>query len=347
MRIAYLSFEKPGHSGVGQKIAAQCQTWSQQGHNVHNIIFSSLPSKHSIPTLNLFLNRKVIRKALVDFKPDIIYMREIKYFPGLIRCLAKIPYIVEINSDALTELRLTNKLKYLYHKIFSVILLRNATGVCYVSHELRKQFSNKVNKHQKQIVVANGYQFDDIQGATFTVSRSSIETQKPQIIFVGSPGQIWHGLDHFEAFAAQCPEFDFHVVMPGYKSRQENIKAHGGLYGSALHELYRTMDIGMGTMAAYRKKVFEGSSLKVREYIAFGLPVIVPYYDTDLHVFTPSQGVLSLPNEPDTLCAHIKKVKKFISKWHGKRINCSHFVPVLSYKNKEESRLRFMEDCVA
>jgi hypothetical protein len=40
--------------------------------------------------------------------------------------------------------------------------------------------------------------------------------------------------------------------------------------------------IGIGTLEAYKKNMFEASPLKVREYFARGFPVIIGYEDTDL-----------------------------------------------------------------
>ena len=49
----------------------------------------------------------------------------------------------------------------------------------------------------------------------------------------------------------------------------------------------------------HRKKQEEASPLKVREYIALGLPVILPYKDTAFIDGCPD-WVLELPNAPST-----------------------------------------------
>ncbi len=54
----------------------------------------------------------------------------------------------------------------------------------------------------------------------------------------------------------------------------EYIKFHGRKDGEELENIYKEMDIGMGTFASYKRGVFLSSSLKVREYLAHGLPIV-------------------------------------------------------------------------
>lgn len=77
----------------------------------------------------------------------------------------------------------------------------------------------------------------------------------------------------------------FHLVGEGPQKKtymkladkyqlSENIIFHGGKFGKELHELYEEVDLTVSTLGFYKDGVDKSSVLKVREYLAKGLPVI-------------------------------------------------------------------------
>ena len=56
---------------------------------------------------------------------------------------------------------------------------------------------------------------------------------------------------------------------------EAHVVFHGGVYGEDLTRLYNSMDIGVCSLGAHRKRVDLSSELKSREYLAKGLPLIV------------------------------------------------------------------------
>ena len=52
--------------------------------------------------------------------------------------------------------------------------------------------------------------------------------------------------------------------------------------GTELDRLFNDCDIAVGTLGMHRKNLTFGSTLKVREYMARGIPFIISYTDEDL-----------------------------------------------------------------
>jgi len=114
-------------------------------------------------------------------------------------------------------------------------------------------------------------------------------------LFAGSLAAPWHGLDvAVEGLLSVDPDAEIHVVgprieVPGGSSGQ--VVFHGELTRAGLGEVAEFCDAGLGTFALGKKGMLQACTLKVREYTAFGLPVVsgaidsgfpagFPYYRT-------------------------------------------------------------------
>jgi len=103
----------------------------------------------------------------------------------------------------------------------------------------------------------------------------------------------WHGYDRFIEGLHNYKEnggtekIVFHVVGPEgdgslseYQSLvkkyslEENVVFHGTMFGDALAELFDRCDVAVACIAGYRKKFKKSSELKIREYMASGIPFI-------------------------------------------------------------------------
>ena len=69
-------------------------------------------------------------------------------------------------------------------------------------------------------------------------------------------------------------------ILPEYEALEEkyglsgHVTLHGRLFGEALEELYRLCTIGIDILGGHRKDFPVSSTLKSREYGAWGLPLI-------------------------------------------------------------------------
>jgi hypothetical protein len=98
--------------------------------------------------------------------------------------------------------------------------------------------------------------------------------------------------------------------------------------------------IAIGTLGLYRKKMDEACPLKVREYLAFGLPVLAGYEDTD--VPAGADYFLRLPNDNAPLAPHREKIAGWLDRWRGRRVPHTA-IAHLDTVEKEKRRLAFIQ----
>jgi hypothetical protein len=113
-----------------------------------------------------------------------------------------------------------------------------------------------------------------------------------------------------------------------------------GLKSRAEYEpLMREATVALGTLGLYRKQMHEACPLKVREYLALGLPVIAAYRDTDIPV--DADYFLSLPNDNSPLSLQRERIVAFIDRWRTRRVSRAA-IAHLDVAVKEKERLAFM-----
>lgn len=165
-----------------------------------------------------------------------------------------------------------------------------------------------------------------------------------RFVFLGSAGQSWHGVDHIAELAAAKPHWRFDIV--GVERGElalpipPNMTFHGRLLQRAYQPLLDRADIAIGTLALYRKGMEEASPLKVREYLANGLPVITAYRETDFP--EPVPFVLQLPNRPGNVLENLPAIERFARSWKGRRVEPDG-IGHLDTAVKEAARVGYME----
>lgn len=352
MKIVYLSFEPPGNtSGVSKKIQSQILEWRRAQHDVQHLVLNTadshdgnqstkylFPKNNIKPMLAAFLNHQVLRGEITAYRPDVIYIRQMLWWPGLVNCLKGFKVIQELNSDIKNEYKLfrgISSLKLYWYEVSKNFLNPLTSGFVFVTSELATRYSVGSVPF---CVIGNGCHFNDF----FECDRKN--NKRPQLIFVGSPGQPWHGIDKLLQMAQLIPEMDFHIVVPAFEQcTLRNVYCHGRVIGENLISLYRNMDFGVGTLALHRKNMDEASPLKTREYAANGLPIIAGYDDTDL---SGKPYFLNIGNYDNNVCDSIEDIRMFVNKWIGKPFPYDDARVQLSYEFKERIRLKFFEDIV-
>jgi len=355
MRIAFLiEWNAYTSSGVLTKVEAQVREWCVQGHEAR--VFVVTPRIDGAMAIDLaistpiffpfpfrrrqFFNKvfatQTVSRHLRQFGPDVIYYRHSMWYPGQVGNLRHVaPYIVELNSLSSEEFRMRSRLAGAFNAITEPWLLDNAAGFVAVSGEIAQHYTRA---GKPVTVVANGFP------VTSCEPRPPTHNERPQLLFVGTPGQSWHGLDKITRLAAQLPDCDFHVAgpeaseIPGINGLP-NIQAYGYLQRVQLVDLYQRMDIGIGTLALHRKQMEEASPLKVREYVAHGLPVIAGYYDSDL---SGSDFFLNIGNTEHNVLEQKDSIRDFIERWRGRTIDHAEVLARVDTAAKETKRLAFM-----
>jgi glycosyltransferase involved in cell wall biosynthesis len=365
MRIAYLvEVDITNESGIARKINGQTKHWQALNHQVKVFSVPSLNKNkeskssvleveseifiHSISRkfkgqvknyLNKILSSGTLHNSLIKFSPDIIYYRQGIWFPGFDKIL-NLPYpiVIEANTNDLEEIKLEGKIRQLVYKYGRKKIINKASGFIGVTDEITKLYTPSV---QSSVTITNGYQFD----GNLCVKPTQ-HNKRPQLVFVGSPGCAWHGVDKIITLARSTPDFDYNIIgytshMFAQESLPNNICFHGFLSINDLIELYSQSDIAIGSLAFHRAGLNEGCPLKVREYCAFGLPVILGYIDTD---FDGQNFVCNIGNYEDNITTKIGEIMQFVSSWHGKRVQKQIVESLVSFEVKEKKRLAYFEE---
>lgn len=355
MKVAYLvHLNLSPNSGVAKKVASQVALWKELGVETTLYVVTrlgdvadfalSLGGKAFVYSGGAYNLAKlwVIEQAVKDilyWKPDVVYLRRDLVYPGYIRLASTIPVVQEVNSDELAELRLYSRVQYVYHRLTRRLLDFRTKGWVFVTHELQYHpyFSQLPGK---KAVIANGVDFGRLPNLPIS------PIPEPTAVFVGYPAP-WHGIDKIIALAKLLPGWRFHLVGVSAKDVPEapsNVLLHGSLSLSEYLPILQKGHIALGTLALHRKGMNEASPLKVREYLALGLPVIIGYRDTDFPEGAPF--LLQIPNKEDNIQESLDDILRFYENWKSRRIP-RDAVAHLDLRQKEKKRVQFFSEVVA
>lgn len=316
--IYYIPHSKRNDDGVIKKIRSQIKVWESNGATVTCLWHY----KHNKNTDNIFevnFNRflfpfKLI-KEINELKPDFIYLRYTSINLLLMYLLVKFKCIFEINGIAHSEKEATNIfhakqfIKNLFHYISLKIIARLSHHSFSPTRELKELLG-----FSKCDVIPNSIDIEK-----FSVLRRNKTDTRMKLYFMGTNGFKWHGIHYIEKLARLIPEYIFHVVGSEGKNTN-NLFYHGYLPKLAYEKILKDINICIGTMALHERGLLEASSLKVREYIANGFPIIINYKDGDEIMAKDWCLNLNIRSTED-LVHNIEKIKSFCEKNKDKIIS--------------------------
>lgn len=359
MRIAYVSLHWPRlrNSGVGKKIHSQVTTWKRMGHEVclfmhtheyetaSDLIeavyhFYSSSGKLTAEFSRIDAMQHMLRD-IRDYSPDVIYLRYgIYVYPAHV--LMKIaPVVEEINTNDLTQHEGLGKVHSLYNRFTRGIFLRRVRGLVPVSQELAD--SPAFSVYRKPVkVIANGIGLKD-----FPVLPPAQNTL-PRLVFIGNPGNHWHGIDKLISLARLVPDVFVDIIgyddLPDFAPLPVNVILHGYLSVEEYKTVLARADVAISSLALHRIQLEEASPLKSRECLAFGLPLVVAYKDTDLDGLG-CDFVLKIPNTEENIQTHAQAIREFAYRMRGVRVP-QDALHVLDQENKEMERLAFFQNVI-
>ncbi|CAH9056714.1 hypothetical protein PSECIP111854_01849 [Pseudoalteromonas sp. CIP111854] len=347
LKVAYLLILKSNqYDSVYDKVISQVETWQSLGVDVKLFLITNEIVKHPnveviSPSFTWSLARKL--KQVIDcFSPDIIYHR-MWVLPTLLVPLFFSNYklVAELNTDTDAEIKLqrSSSLKgfitYVYNLVTKPFYHRCLSAVVSVTKELSTSVSVG-----NVAIVPNSI---DIEGFKY---RKEVNSSL-SILFVGTPGLMWHGLDILNQLAkATNGTLQFHVVgmeRDVLSDPAENIHFHGYLPMDEYADIAKRCSVGMGTLALHRKGMKEACPLKVREYLAAGLPVILPYEETAFLDEEPS-WILKINSSQDVLDSKtITNVVKFTQKVQKVVVEQHDVARFIDSHQIERKRVAFMK----
>ncbi len=358
IRIAYISLHWPRthNSGVGKKIQSQIANWRSAGHRVRLFMHTERhePASDLIDAdvfpfdvsgkLQTEINRihamRAMLKAIQGYGPDIIYLRYGIYVYPVHRLMQIAPVVEEINTNDLTQHAELGGIYYLYNRFTRGILLRRVRGLVTVSRELA--ISSAFAPYRKPTcVIANGFGLDEFPQLPAPANHT------PRLVFIGNPGYPWHGVDKLVDLARYCSDIHIDIVgydkLPGFESLPPNLTLHGYQPVQEYQQVLARADVAISSLALHRVQLEEASPLKSRECLAFGLPLILAYTDTDLDQ-TECDFLLKIPNKEDNIQTHAQAIRDFAYRMRGRRAEREFLKKYIDTGQKEAIRLSFFKE---
>lgn len=348
MRIVYIGrwSTEPG-DGVRTKVEAQADEWRRRGHDV---VLFRLPvlgygadSRRQVTSAASHLASVLATTRLLSagMRPahDLAYIRYGLFLPGLQPLQRRIASVVELNgNDRAEALTLRRRRRRALNERARRSLLGGAAGLVCVAHELARSVAELDTPTR---VIANGVALDAIP--ELAPRRSG----RPTVAFLAGIQMPWHGVDKLFHLAEALPDWDFDFIGGEPEWPDPHVPANVRVHPRMSRELYAPIlaaaDVGIGTLALHRAGLDEGSPLKVREYLAHGLPVVIAYEDTDFTGLEP-WFALRLPNTEDNVREGIDDIRRFVEGVRGRRVARADIEGRIGWQAKEDARLAFMAE---
>jgi glycosyltransferase involved in cell wall biosynthesis len=291
------------------------------------------------------------------YSPDIVYHRTFEISSFIKRICKRHATILELNGNEMGNLFVNgngglrffaNEIRAANIKLGLKRFFQMHKGIVLVTYELlqlyEKQSRDSTIK-QKSIVIPNGI---DIR--SYKVRKKAQTEGAIKLVFIGTPGAAWHGIDVIMAIAKRTIDIlEFHLIGERFNESSDtppNVKAYGYLSDADYRQVISACDIGIGTLALANAGINEASPLKVREYVAAGLPIIIGYKDTAFERQPIPPWVLQLPNDPGAIIGSVERIVSFCRKYRDFIVPRSEAELYFSSEHLEEQRLSFFQRIV-
>jgi hypothetical protein len=219
-------------------------------------------------------------------------------------------------------------------------LVRGAAGGVFITREMADRFGHPA---LPRTAIGNGVVLRAVTPAP--------ASDRPRVGFaVGSRG-AWHGLDRLSALAELVPQATWVVVAPEHLAAwvatelgaSSTVEIAVSRSREEYDDILSGLDAALGTLALDRRRLVEAAPLKVRDCIAVGIPVILPYTDTNLDT---SEDAALLRIDARDLPAAAVATRAWLRTVIGRRVSDATRSRV-DLNEVERCRLRFLQDLTA
>jgi glycosyltransferase involved in cell wall biosynthesis len=261
-----------------------------------------------------FMARELLSAQLARWRPDVVYLRHSTVSPSVLALASAFPTVIGGDLDDLDELRMRSSPRYWYARLMRDRLLRRARCIVVVTGELARH----------PAIVRLGVPISVLPNSIDLAAYPQLpapQNESPRLVFIGSPRLAWAGVDKIPRLAAELPAWRFDLIGPGtdeLRGAPPNVVAHGILGREAYLPIVAQADVAIGPLALHRKGLSEASALKVSEYLAYGLPVILSARETAFPDGAPF--LLELPNTEGNVDNAADAVRAFVERWRGRRV---------------------------
>ncbi len=333
-----------------KKIGAQVGVWRSLGAEVEVFCVGRAPAApeppklggrtfpYRRPLMGRFQATRALVRETLRWQPDVVYLRYSMFLPPPVGLMRRIPTVVEINGNDRRQYKVKGRRAALYNELNRRLILSSAVGLAFGSGELAS-LPDFACWRKPVVVITDGV---DLQAAE---PLPPTDNDRPRVVLlVGSPGP-WHGVDKTIWLARALPEIDFELVgvdSDVVRQPPPNVTLHPFLSRRDYEPILRRSDVALGTLALHRNEIDQASAIKVREYLLYGLPVIIAYDDPDLR--DSLWFVLRLPNTESNVRDHVERIRRFITDVAAKRVPRELVAGRIDITAKEAVRLAFLEE---
>lgn len=294
-RIAYVALIMSFQSGVANKMKRLAQSAKDENIPIDYFWFTTnyrLENKNLSPLFventaakNPFMVRKwqaeKINHLLKTYHKVVI--RYPLFDPVLWLFLKnKKQIITEHHTKELDELKVMGDKRYLMEKTLGNWWLKKFGGHIAVTNEIVEYEIKRSGFKNATAFIPNSIPHISSTQKTDNV----IKDEMIRMIMVAN-FRPWHGLDVIIEGLKSYPSlpFELHLVGDIPEKQQEilqsfhQVKTYGHLQYAEIENLYKKMDLGLAGFNLQSNNMKEATSLKVREYYANGLGVVLGYHD--------------------------------------------------------------------
>jgi hypothetical protein len=253
---------------------------------------------------------------------------------------------VKANRSFYTSYRFYNE------KFLQARFARFADLIVGVTHELSDYYGS-LNPAAVRYTLSNGIEPERFPSR----NPPAYDGSGIMCLFLSGSVNYWHGLDRFLNGLKQYKgNKKIHLTVAGlahqeyrsyrYANKNVSVDFTESADGEELNSLFNTHHIGIGSLALHRMGLKEASVLKVREYIARGIPFILGYNDTDL-MNAPEFRSYYIKVPADESSVNIEELLRFadsvLKDEHYSAKMRAIGAPLVDYKPKIRGLVRTME----
>lgn len=292
IKILYIASISVNDIGVIKKVKDQLDYWSKSNVELTFLNRGGQTGKFNGHRYKVFEYKSNNLSRIFDFQLnriikqgefDMVYYRfgpMPLFFPSVEKL------VVENNSRIETEKKHKSFVNRIFISIYHRLFKSRAHAVVGVTPECLEDFD--VIPSQNKGVFGNAINISD------TLFHEVIADKREGrvAVFVGSEGHLWHGLDRLIRAARLDQSIRYDIVgysyeaitksLPLNESIPKNVFIHGRLTGERLESVLRGANVAIGSLAMNLNDLKFSSSLKNRQYLQFGLPIVMQGFDHDL-----------------------------------------------------------------
>lgn len=306
MRTVHLSVFRELSEGQRKQLKFEAGAATQLQHDTWDVIalhaglpIESFERRIPFPFRPIFLRALYAWLLMLQLsrRYDVVLCRHMTFdpfallFSWFVRNRATVHHAKEIQELLLIRPGLPGRLASWLERHAGAVAVKTAAAIIGVTDDIRRYELAVRDVNKPSHVYPNGINFTEFQALADERSPTFVNAA-----FICERFAPWHGLDLLIEAARprkasqQQPRMKIHLIGRLSDAQIDQVRAsndiddifvmHGLLQTHEYEQVLAACDIGIGSLAMFREGLQEGATLKVREYLAMGLPVFSGHKDT-------------------------------------------------------------------